>query len=76
MTDNSPERSDLHAATLALLKRRPYSLSVARIAEETGVSPYWIRALIADRMQDPSVLRLELVRDFLEAQEAETDNNV
>ena len=76
MTDSIPARSDLHAETLALLDRRPYKLSVQQIADDTGVSAHWIRALVADRMADPSAIRLELVRDYLVEREARLNSNV
>lgn len=76
MTDSDTARSELHAETLALLERRPYKLSVQQIADDTGVSAHWIRALVADRMRDPSAIRLEQVRDYLADREARLNSNV
>lgn len=70
MTDDLTTRSALHAETIALIERRHYKMTMQIIADATGVSVYWLRALAADRMQDPSAIRMERVRDYLRDCEA------
>lgn len=70
MTTDLTARSVLHTETIALIERRNYKLTMQHIADGAGVSVHWLRALAANRMQDPSAIRLEAVRDFLTNREA------
>ena len=70
MNDDLTARSALHTETIALIERRPFRMTMQIIADATGVSVHWLRALAADRMQDPSAIRMERVRDYLRGYEA------
>lgn len=51
--------------TLHLVRSRPATVTYAAIADAADVSKAWIEALIAGRIPDPGVCKIEAVYNFL-----------
>lgn len=59
--------SDLLQRTMTLLKARPRELTYPVIAEAIGVSAKWLEALIAGKIEDPGVNKIERLYNLLAA---------
>ena len=59
--------SVLYKTTILLLENRPYCITYAELAEASGVSESWIKALGQGRMHDPSVVKVEKLYNALSA---------
>jgi transcriptional regulator with XRE-family HTH domain len=70
-----PERSAMHVEALNLLRHRRVTLTVGDVADASGVTVSWLRALLQDQIDEPSALKLEKLIAFFAA-DAERMQNV
>ena len=56
---------NLHSETLKLIKKRPASLELKKIAKELGVSYSWILKFNQDEITNPSYNTLQSLHDYL-----------
>jgi hypothetical protein len=61
--------SKLKAAALKLLRDRPRTLSIRRIAEETGLPEAWLWSFNSDRNSNPGVVFVETLYRYLSKRE-------
>lgn len=64
-------KSRLLAATLAALDNRPRKVTLAIIARDCDVSEQWLRSLLAGRIPNPGVCKIEELYTYLTKHELE-----
>ncbi len=52
--------------TTELLKNRPVWMTLAIISQETTIPEGWLKALSQGKIKDPSVNRIETLKNYLE----------
>lgn len=57
--------SSLYTKTLQMLVERPRSVLLSDIAEATNIPEAWLKAFGQGRMSDPSVVRVEILYNYL-----------
>jgi hypothetical protein len=55
----------LHTETLTLLKQRSKRLLLTHVSEDTGLPYKWLWMFEHERIDDPSVNRIEILRNYL-----------
>jgi hypothetical protein len=55
----------LHSNTLELLRTRPRTLTLEQIARDTGIELGWLSKFGSNKIGDPSVNRVEALRNYL-----------
>lgn len=56
---------DLLEKTIQLINERPYNIKLADIAKATGTTTVWLSKLANGGMNDPSVVKVQAVYEFL-----------
>lgn len=57
--------SRLHAVTHELLRQRPRTLTLDKIAEDTGLTIYWLMHYSGNANCDPGVSKVETLYEYL-----------
>lgn len=57
--------SDLKATVIEMLANRPHYMSLTTIEAATGIPSRWIGKIANDRIEDPSVVRIEILYRYL-----------
>ena len=58
--------TNLRDATIDLLKNRPVWMTLSIISEGTTIPEGWLKALSQRKIKDPSVNRIETLKNYLE----------
>lgn len=61
-------QSKLYARTLELLKQRPRTLTIQKIAEDTNLPLGWLYSIICHPDLQPAVNRVECLYEYLSGQ--------
>lgn len=57
--------------TLALLKNRPVTLELKQIAKAIDVSPNWLSMLVNNKIDNPGVVSIQKLHDYLVSKQKE-----
>lgn len=58
--------TDLRDRTIELLKNRPVWMTLGIISIETTIPEGWLKSLSQNKIEDPSVNRIETLKNYLE----------
>lgn len=58
--------TDLRDQTIKLLKNRPVWMTLGIISMETTIPEGWLKSLSQNKIHDPSVNRIETLKNYLE----------
>ena len=58
--------TELRDTTISLLQNRPVWMTLKLIAEETTIPEGWLKMFCQEKISDPSVNRVETLKNYLE----------
>lgn len=58
-------RKNLHKETIRLLRKRPKTLTIRKIAEDTSLGEEWIKSVLHEKTDDPGVNKIERLHEYL-----------
>jgi hypothetical protein len=58
------QKSELLQQTIELVRNRPRTVTYTTISEATGLPVQFLQDLMADRLKDPGVTRIEILYNY------------